>query len=517
MWGSDVSGALCVAGSIQKALQLNASGSVRVLILVSEAPPIVSGVSRCVDRMVQGLQASGVSVDVLSSNEIRRWRFGEVRISSFIGRWGEISRDLDSYDVVNLHGPAPTMSDAFLALFRTRRSSHRPALVYTHHSCIDIDGLGPLCRIYDGLTARLSTLADRVVVTTPSYADMVRRPNGPPVEIVPWGVDAPPVPTRELTSAADPLRILFVGQLRPYKGVSVLIRAVAGRPELQLTIAGGGPLADAHRREAAETGAENVTFAGQVPDEALAQLYLDHDVIVLPSTTRAEAFGLVLLEGMAAGCVPVASGLPGVSDVARGTGVLVPPGDETALREALLSLAGDRERLWNLSESSRRAAQAQPWEAVGRAYARIFQNTLHEQEAATWTDAVRSTIRPADQRFPELAEIFDASWWSFVLFDDNGNGSPMARLGRIGTKEFRRQSPQLASYVARLGEPLLLDHESASEIRPMLTRPEIRSAMAVPVDMNRGTRGVVSLTAAGKHGRRYTERDLDALVQLMAS
>ena len=489
----------------------------RILIVVSEAPPIVSGVSRCIDRVVRGLQAQGATVDVLSSNDIRRWTFGEARISSLVGRWPGVSRDLDSYDVVNLHGPAPTMSDAFLALFRTRRSPRRPALVYTHHSCIDIGGLGPLCRIYDAVAVRLASLADRLIVTTPSYAEMVRRPGGPPIDVIPWGVDmTPSVPRRERIPSTGPLRVLFVGQMRPYKGVGVLIDAVAGQEDIRLTIAGGGPLAEEHRRHAAGTGADNIAFTGRIPDEELSRLYLEHDVIVLPSTTRAEAFGLVLLEGMIAGCVPVASDLPGVRDVAGGTGVLVPPGNEAALRDALLSLAADRERVSRLGEASRRAALALPWDAVSRAYMVAFEVAIHDVHAARWSRELRRTIRPPERRLPEIAATFDASWWSLVLFDAKGHGRPIARWGRVAQQEYRRKPTGVAAYVARMGQPLLLDRDRSSlEIRPMLNRPDIQSAMAVPVEMP-ATRGVLSLTAAGNRRRDYTQRDLDALVQLVA-
>jgi rhamnosyl/mannosyltransferase len=468
-----------------------------------------------VEWIARGLEAEGHSVDVLSSNEIRRWTLGEARISSFLGHWPTISRDLDRYDVINLHGPAPTMSDAFLALFKARRSQHRPALVYTHHSSIDIDGLGPFCRLYDRMTARLSSLADRVIVTSASYADIVRRPDSPPIDVIPWGTDRDALRGQQRVPSAGPLRVLFVGQLRPYKGVSLLIEAVAGQPDIRLTIAGDGPLAGTHRREAANAGANNIRFTGRIPDDELAELYHRNDVIVLPSTTRAEAFGLVLLEGMIAGCVPVASDLPGVRDVAGPTGLLVPPGDAAGLRRALLSLAANRGRLSALSEASRRQAISQPWDGVSRAYAVAFEDAIHDRDAARWGEALRRSIRPPERRLPALADQFGANWWSLVLFDGDGGG-PMARWGRGASQEFRRHKPDVAAYVARSGEPLVIDRDrSPEELRPMLTRPEITSAMAVPVQVQR-MRGVLSLTAAGRHRPGYTERDLDALVQLVA-
>ena len=91
-------------------------------------------------------------------------------------------------------------------------------------------------------------------------------------------------------------------------------------------------------------------------------------MVVLPSVTRAEAFGLVLIEGMAAGCVPVASDLPGVRDIAGPTGLVVPAGDAGALRAALRGLALDTARLERLQAASRLAAQALTWDRCVASY-----------------------------------------------------------------------------------------------------------------------------------------------------
>ena len=104
-------------------------------------------------------------------------------------------------------------------------------------------------------------------------------------------------------------------------------------------------------------------------------------MIVLPSVTRAEAFGLVLLEGMAAGCVPVASDLPGVRDVAGPTGVLVAPGDSGALRAALAGLAEDGGRLESLQADSWLAAQALSWERCIDSYESVLFDAVRSRYA----------------------------------------------------------------------------------------------------------------------------------------
>ena len=67
-------------------------GSMNVLIITSEAPPIVSGISRCVDRITNGLRDRGHRVDVLSSVQIPRLVLGEYRFSTLFAHWRQISR-----------------------------------------------------------------------------------------------------------------------------------------------------------------------------------------------------------------------------------------------------------------------------------------------------------------------------------------------------------------------------------------------------------------------------------------
>ena len=343
-----------------------------VLVVTSEAPPIVSGISRCIDRLDTGLRARGNRVDVLSAVQIRRLELGEWRLSSFVGHWPRIARALRGVDVVNVHAPIPTMSDALLTLVATVPSHSRPAVVVSYHSPIDIRRLSPLCRTYNAAHAGLARRGDAIIASSEYYAQAHRTRYGPPVQVVPWGVDAFPDHVPVARRADGPLRVLFVGQMRAYKGVDVLLAAVAGAADVEVVCVGSGALLDRYRAAAARAGARNVTFAGRLSDADLQAHYAAADVVVLPSVNRAEAFGLVLLEGMAAGCVPVASDLPGVRDVAVPTGVVVPPGDAVALRAALLRLAADRPGLLARQDASRRAAGRMSWDACVQRYEEVF-------------------------------------------------------------------------------------------------------------------------------------------------
>ena len=369
-----------------------------VLVITSEAPPIVSGISTCVARVAGGLTNRGHRVRVLSSADIPRFAFGEVRLSSFLAHWPRIARELRHFDVVNVHGPAPTISDAFLRLSTRLPQYSRPAIVYTHHSPIDIRGARLASARYNRLHDALALRADRIVASSQHYASHYRSRFGPKAVAIPWGVDVRSGPPSRVKAPGDPLNVLFVGQMRPYKGVETLLAAVAGQPWVNLTLVGGGAEFGAYRQLGERLAASNALFAGRLSDAELQREYDANDVIVLPSVTQAEAFGLVLLEGMAAGCVPVASDLPGVRDVAGPTGVLVPPGHPRALRESLLGLWRDGARLGKLQEDSWLAAQALSWERCVASYETVLADAVCSRYARLHGLAMLPEVDGLDRR-----------------------------------------------------------------------------------------------------------------------
>jgi glycosyltransferase involved in cell wall biosynthesis len=345
----------------------------RILIIVSEYPPVASGVARSVDRLAQGLRRYGHEVDVLSGADAPYFVSGQVRLSGLGARLLRLGPDIAGhYDLVNVHGPVPTISDFSLALLRAIRRRGGPRVLYTHHSTLEFDGgvLAGLGSAYTAAHRLLARFADHVVVTSEAYADLFGDNGDRPISVVPWGVDVdrfqPASPTGY--DGARPLRILLVGQLRPYKGGAVAIDAVAHQRRLALTLVGSGPEKAALLRRVAEHGADNVRLTGYLAEAALLDAYRDHDVCVLPSTNRQEAFGLTLLEGMAAGCVPVASDLPGVRDVARNTGLLVAPGDVEDLRWALEALAARPDVVARLQAGAIEAAGQHSWSGACAAY-----------------------------------------------------------------------------------------------------------------------------------------------------
>lgn len=461
----------------------------RILIIVSEAPPIESGVARCTGQLTDGLRERGHDVDVISCVDVPRWCFGEFRFTGFAARWRWLSRELHRYDVLNVHGPVPTMSDLALFLLRGRESHTRPSIVYTHHSDIDLEGWGHACNAYNAVHRSLARVADRVVVTSEAYRRKIETRSGPRVTVVPWGVDLERFDGSTTGDRADggPLRILFVGQMRPYKGIDHLIDAVAREPGLSLTLVGSGPLEGRYRDRAERLHANNVTFRGRVSDDELARTYRTHDVIVLPSVSRAEAFGLVLLEGMAAGCVPVASDLPGVREVAGPTGLLVRPGDAGDLRRTFLELSSDPERRRRHAVASRERVVRMGWRSTIDRYEHEFRVSAEDRARRGAARALPPSWRPPERVLLTLERRLQVPSSALLLFAED-NPRLLASWGAM-------RGATLADDLSALAMPVLTswrpDLRPASDISST-----IRSAFGLGADD-----GVLSIPVAARSAR----------------
>ncbi|OFW07968.1 MAG: hypothetical protein A3H96_24340 [Acidobacteria bacterium RIFCSPLOWO2_02_FULL_67_36] len=178
------------------------------------------------------------------------------------------------------------------------------------------------------------------------------------VTVIPFGIDADAWrPSDDTIRRAAAIRrahgsplVLFAGRLVPYKGLDVLIRAAAPLP-VTLAVVGDGPLRAEWERLAAREGGR-VVFTGEIGDDDLRAYFHACEMFVLPSVTRAEAFGYVQLEAMAAGkpvvSTNVTSGVPWVNRHGE-TGLVVAPGDAAALRAAIETLLDDPARAAQLA------------------------------------------------------------------------------------------------------------------------------------------------------------------------
>ncbi|HMD51641.1 MAG TPA: glycosyltransferase family 4 protein [Solirubrobacteraceae bacterium] len=140
-------------------------------------------------------------------------------------------------------------------------------------------------------------------------------------------------------------RVVFAGRIVPPKGVGVLIGAAVD-VDAEFLLCGDGHELEAMRELAARLGvAERVRFTGWLDADDLARELAEASVVVMPSLWP-EPFGLVGIEGFAAGRPAVASATGGIGDwLTDGvSGRSVPPGDAGALGGALSEMLADPER-----------------------------------------------------------------------------------------------------------------------------------------------------------------------------
>jgi glycosyltransferase involved in cell wall biosynthesis len=178
-----------------------------------------------------------------------------------------------------------------------------------------------------------------------------------------------------------PLRVLFVGNLIPRKGLHTLVAALAGLPRdrWHLTVVGSPEMDRGYaaqvRRDVERRGlSASVDMRGPLSDAALAATLRAHHVLAVPS--RYEGFGIVYLEAMGFAVVPVGTTAGGATEVIQDgeSGRLVAPDDVPALAAALRDLGDDRARLAALAGGALRRFAGFPTWQQGMTRAR---NHLH--------------------------------------------------------------------------------------------------------------------------------------------
>ncbi len=368
----------------------------RILVVATEAPPVRGGIARIVGYLRDGLQKRGHQVDVLAYPRVKRVTFGEIRLSSLILKLPGLFFRLNEYDIVHIHGTTPTLSDVFL-LFVRLRNPHLH-IVYTHHVDLDLKAVGFLNGLYNRVHHRLSAHADAVVAATQDTLKLLgEKQNG---FVIPYGIDLTRFEARGEKDAR--FTVLFIGQFRPWKGVRVLLQAISQVVDAQLLLAGHGPEEQLYRSLAAQSGID-VEFHIAKSDEQVIKLYQRAHVVVVASTSHLEAFGLALVEGMAAACVPVASDLPGVREVVGQRGFLFPAGDAEQLAAILRRLRDDPQLVRQMGERAREDAKAFDQQRTIAAYEGLFASLVSAHEQPAGSDKPSSLNVDQDREEQDLA------------------------------------------------------------------------------------------------------------------
>ena len=280
-------------------------------------------------------------------------------------------------DLIHCHYPWP-----FGDLLALLGGMGRP-LVVTYHS--DIVRQRALGLVYAPLQKILFRRAAAVVATSDAYRfsseflkSQFRKLHTIPLSLDVAALPVPDVALERLWRARFPDGFfLFVGVLRYYKGLHFLIDA-ARRTGLPVVIVGDGP--ERERLMLRAKGISNLHFLGFVSDADKFSLMRLSRALVFPSHLRAEAFGVSLLEASAIGRPLITTDIgTGTSYVnAHGeTGLVVPPGDVTALGEAMLQLYRNEAAAEQMGLAARsRCCKLFSSEVVGHAYRSLYDSVL---------------------------------------------------------------------------------------------------------------------------------------------
>ncbi len=303
---------------------------------------------------------------------------------------------IEGFDIIHLHYPFYFGGEMVLWKSLVGRTPY----VVTYHQDVLFTGLlqFPERAHHRLLGTRILERSDKVLATSMDYARASRLktllkkrpaavdelPNGVDEQRFHPGVDGTALRPRYGLTGADRI-VLFVGaldQAHYFKGVGNLLQAMAQIPDegIKLLLVGDGNLREAYQAQAdaLELGGR-VRFCGRVSAAELPAPYALCGLLVLPSTTMGEAFGVVLLEAMACGKPVIASNLPGVRSVVEEgkNGYLVEPGDVEELRARIELLLGDRQRGRKMGEQGRAKVEKKyAWPTIIPRLEQIYKNVL---------------------------------------------------------------------------------------------------------------------------------------------
>ena len=347
----------------------------KVALVTPRFPPDVGGVERYVAWLAGALRRRGHDVTVVTTHPgrgerrevvdgvpvIRLGALATVSNTPVHPGWPRrLRRVLQGVapDVVSAHAPVPGLAD--LAAYVS------PApVVLTYHSGSLVKGdhrADPLLRAYERrvLPRVFDRCAALVAVSPVALTHATGR-----AQLVPPGVDVD-----LFTPSSDDdceTRVLYAGRVERtsrWKGLWVLVDAIAALretvPDVRLSVVGSGDDVPLLQKRAADLGISDlIDWHGEVRHEDLPEHYRRAGVTVLPSLTEAESFGMTLVEAMASGSPVVGSRIGGIPFVVRDgvDGMLVPPGDPSALADALASVLTDPARAAQLGRAGRQAAE----------------------------------------------------------------------------------------------------------------------------------------------------------------
>jgi glycosyltransferase involved in cell wall biosynthesis len=335
----------------------------------SALPDTLGGVAQVIDQLARALAPMGVETDVLSLSDQSdlpidmngytayrvKKQFSLASTDFSLKVFKSFQRLAQSADIIHYHFPWPLM-DVVHFLSKV----DKPCVV-TYHA--DIIRQKNLLKLYRPLKYKFLNQMDSIVATSPNYLDSseILKKYASKVEVIPIGLDQAsyPKPSDERLnhwkSIVGEKFFLFVGVLRYYKGLHILLEALDGA-NLPVVILGSGPVEKQLKLLARRKQIKNLHFVGALSDQDKCALLTLCLAMIFPSHIRTEAFGISLLEGAMFGKALISSEIgTGTSYINQDgvTGFVVPANDPAALFQAMTRLHDNQSLAHSLGQAAR--------------------------------------------------------------------------------------------------------------------------------------------------------------------
>jgi N-acetyl-alpha-D-glucosaminyl L-malate synthase BshA len=361
-----------------------------VLIVTLFPPKYLAGTEIASYNIAKYLAKKGLEMHVITSLDegfkkkeiidhfcVHRIRFKKTRFIGVIGFWLRILQEINKInpDLIHIQAIPTALPGLFSKIFMKT-----PYVIWAQGS-----------DIY--LPSRFTKLSSKLVLENASTVialseDMKRKINDiceiDDIVVLPNGIEldkfkdiSPRKQTNEFKKT-----ILFVGTLRPVKGIDYLIKAMYiihnKSPFTNLLIVGDGPEKDKLQTLVHELSLQDcIHFAGKVPNEKIPEYMAQADIFALPSLS--ESFGIVNIEAMASGLPIVTTNVGGLPEIVKNgeNGFVVEPKNPEVFAEKILLILKDNDLRKKFSEQNREKAKEYSWDDIVEKLIFIYNQCLY--------------------------------------------------------------------------------------------------------------------------------------------
>jgi glycosyltransferase involved in cell wall biosynthesis len=365
----------------------------KIANIVCTYPPYKGGIGNSAKKTAEFLKQAGHKVVTFTPGNRKDEKEKDViRLKPFL-KYGngaflpQLFFKLKKYKIIYLHYPFFGSAEV---VWLFKKFNKRKKLIIHYH--MDVLGLPWYIKFlsFPSEIIKKSLLKEADIIICSSY-DYIENSdiknfylkNKEKFVEIPFSVDTLKFKPRANKEIKKTPKILFVGGLDKahyFKGVDILIEAISKikNKKFILQIVGNGNLLSYYKRKSKDLGIlEKTEFLNNVSDKELTKLYREADLFVLPSVTKGEAFGIVLLEAMASGVPVIASNLPGVRKVFKNKeeGLIIKPNSVNDLVSKINKILFNKKLKLEMAEKTRKLAEKKYSEKiVKRKIIKIFES-----------------------------------------------------------------------------------------------------------------------------------------------